>query len=207
MYTPEAFAERRPAALYGLMRAHPLATVVIAHPAQGLVANLLPWSVDEEQGLLRGHVARGNPLWQLVGEGHDALSLFQGPQAYVSPSLYPSKAEHGRVVPTWNYAVVQAHGRLRAVTDRDWLHALVNTLTDGHEAGRARPWKVDDAPSDYLDGMLRAIVGLEFRIERLEGKFKLSQNRDERDRDGVLRGLAGSALGDLMAAGAARDEA
>ena len=198
MYTPAHFAERRPGELAALMRAHPLATVVV-QGEDGLVANLLPLLLDETRQVLRGHVARANPLWRLAGEGLAALVLFHGPQGYVSPSHYPSKAEHGRVVPTWNYAVVEVHGRLRAIDDRAWLGDLVERLTAQHEAASAVPWRPGDAPADYLDRMLAAIVGVELAIERVAGKFKLSQNRDAADRAGVIAGLAGSPLAEMMA--------
>ena len=147
-------------------------------------------------------MVRANPLWSLVGAGRAVPAVFHGPQAYVSPGLYPSKAAHGRVVPTWNYATVQVHGRLRAVDSRAWPEVLVERLTDAHEAGRAAPWRVDDAPRDYLERMLAAIVGVERAIERIEGKFKLSQNRDAADRAGVPAGLAGTPLAGLVEEGA-----
>ena len=173
-----------------MLRERPLATIVRVG-ANGLDADPVPLLYDADggaHGTLRGHVARANPLWR-DADGHDVLALFYGPQAYVSPGWYASKAEHGKVVPTWNYVIVQAHGRLRAIDDAAWLRALVGRLTDRHEAARAVPWAVDDAPADYLDSMLRAIVGIEIVVTRLEGKWKASQNRAESDREGVARGL------------------
>ena len=194
MYRPAHFATDEPAALAALMRAHPLATLVHRRDG-GLDADPIPLlhdaapSPEAPHGRLRGHVARANPLWRTAG-GSEVLAVFHGPQAYVTPSWYPSKAATHKVVPTWNYAVVHAHGRLHAVEDAAWLHALVTRLTDTHEARRAQPWAVSDAPPDYVAQMLRAIVGIEIAVTRLEGKFKLSQNRSTPDRQGVVDGLA-----------------
>lgn len=195
MYRPSAFVQDDPGALAALIATHPLATLV-ARTASGLSADHVPLHFDPEpaegapHGTLRGHVARANPLW-CDAAGTDVLAVFHGPQAYVSPSWYPSKAATHEVVPTWNYVVVHAHGRLRAVDDARWLHALVQRLTAVHESRRPRPWAVDDAPADYVEQMLRAIVGIEIPVTRLEGKFKLSQNRSDADRLGVADGLAG----------------
>jgi transcriptional regulator len=145
-----------------------------------------------EHGLLRGHVARANPLWREAA-GHDVLAVFSGPQAYITPSWYPTKAATAKVVPTWNYAVVHAHGPLRAIEDAPWLHALVRDLTQRHEASRAHPWQVSDAPDDYVQQMLRAIVGIEIPLTALIGKWKVTQNRSEADRLGVVAGLTGEA--------------
>ncbi len=194
MYRPPAFARDDPVALAAVIAAHPLATVV-AHTRGGLSADPLPLhfdptpTADAPCGTLRGHVARANPLWREAA-GADVLAVFHGPQAYVSPSWYPGKAATHEVVPTWNYVVVQAHGRLRAVDDARWLHALVTRLTATHEARRPQPWAVSDAPAAYVERMLCAIVGIEIAVQRLEGKFKLSQNRTEADRLGVADGLA-----------------
>lgn len=173
-----------------MLREWPLATIVRLG-ANGLDADPVPLLYDADDGphgTLRGHVARGNPLWR-EADGRDVLALFHGPQAYVSPGWYASKAEHGKVVPTWNYVIVQAHGRLRAIDDAAWLRTLVGRLTDTHETTRSAPWAVSDAPVDYLDSMLRAIVGIEIAVTQLEGKWKSSQNRTETDRAGVARGL------------------
>ncbi|MBX3604466.1 MAG: FMN-binding negative transcriptional regulator [Piscinibacter sp.] len=189
MYLPRHFEETRTEVLHALMRSHPFGLLVTQGPA-GLLANPLPWLVDAGPtplGTLRGHVARANPVWrEAPGE---VLVVFQGPQAYVSPGWYPAKAEHGKVVPTWNYAMVQARGRLRAVEDPAWLHGLVSRLTARHEATQPKPWQVTDAPGDYIDRMLAAIVGLEVEITALTGKWKVSQNRGAADRDGVAQGL------------------
>jgi transcriptional regulator len=200
MYRPMHFDERRPEALRGLVRAYPLATVVI-HADDGLVANHVPleWVGDA----LHGHIARGNELATL--DGARVLAMFHGPQGYVSPNWYPSKHETGREVPTWNYAVVHVHGRLRVVDDAAWVRRLLETLTDRHEATEPHPWQVSDAPADHVEKMLRAIVGIEIAIERVEGKSKLSQNHPRANRVGVIAGLhrrdahGDEALAELMA--------
>ena len=156
------------------------------------MGNSIPFFIDPDpgpSGTLRAHVARANPVWRHAA-GQPVLAVFCGPQAYVSPSLYPGKAEHHKVVPTWNYAVVHAHGPLQSVEQAPWLHALVSRLTGHHEAPRAQPWAVSDAPNDYVQQMLRAIVGIEIPVSRLVGKWKVSQNRPEPDRLGVAAGLA-----------------
>jgi len=191
MYLPKHFEETRVAVMHALMAAHPLG-LLVSSGADGLQANSIPFMVDPSpapNGTLIAHVARANPLWREAA-GTPVLVVFQGPQAYVSPSGYASKAEHGKVVPTWNYIMVQARGRLRAIDDATHLHALVSRLTATHEAGRDKPWAVDDAPRDYIDATLKAIVGIEIEIEALAGKWKVSQNRSTADRQGVARMLA-----------------
>ena len=188
MYMPAHFEEARPEVLHALLRAHPLATWVV-HGGDGLVVNHIPFLLDSDRGphgTLIGHVARANPVWQRLGP---SVVVFQGAQAYVSPSWYPSKREHGKVVPTWNYAVVHAHGTPRAIDSRDDKLAIVTRLTQEHEADSAAPWSVSDAPADYIDQMLRAIVGIEIPIERWVGKWKASQNRALPDRLGTVAGL------------------
>jgi transcriptional regulator len=148
-----------------------------------------------EGGVLRGHVARANTVWK--ADDGAALAIFLGPHAYVSPSWYPSKAATGKAVPTWNYITVHARGAIRWIQDGDWLRNHVTALSDTHEAGRAEPWKVGDAPASYIDGLLRAIVGFELTIEKLEGKYKLSQNRDVADREGVRDAYAREGRPDL----------
>jgi transcriptional regulator len=184
MYTPKHFVENRIEALHGLIRAYPFATLV-TRAADGLTANHLPFELVGE--VLHGHVARGNELARL--DGAEVLLVFQGPDGYISPNWYPSKHETGREVPTWNYAVVHVHGRLRVIDDATWLRRLLETLTDHHEAGQPQPWKISDAPDDHIETSLRAIVGLEVSIDRIEGKFKLSQNHPARNRAGVIAGL------------------
>jgi len=198
MYLPKHFEQSDPAALAALMHDHPLATLIVATP-DGPTADLIPLEYhanDGPHGTLRGHVARANPLWHHAGAA--ALAVFKGPQAYVSPNWYPSKREHGKVVPTWNYTMVQARGTLHAVDDAPWLHALVRRLTDRHEATQASPWAVDDAPDDYVQQMLRAIVGIEIRLTTLTGKWKVSQNRSAADRQGVADGLRDDPMGALV---------
>jgi transcriptional regulator len=184
MYMPKHFVETRVEVLHGLIRGYPFATVV-ANTAGGLVANHLPFELVG--GVLHGHVARGNELAQL--DGAEVLLVFHGPDGYISPNWYPSKHETGREVPTWNYAVVHVHGRLKVIDDAAWLRRLLDTLTDHHEADQPQPWKVSDAPEDHIEKSLKAIVGLEIVIDRIEGKFKLSQNHPARNRAGVVTGL------------------
>ena len=192
MYEPAHFAQSDPAALARLMHEHPLATVLRQSAEGDLCADLLPlmWvpSPDGIGGVLRGHAARANPLAQAT-DGTALLVVFQGPQAYITPSWYATKADTGKVVPTWNYAVVQAHGTLRRVEEPAALLALVTELTGVHEGAREHPWAVSDAPDDYIGAMLRAIVGIEITVSRLTGKWKMSQNRNAADRQGVANGL------------------
>jgi transcriptional regulator len=199
MYLPKHFEQTDPQALQALMREHPLATLVSTGD-DGPDADHLPLEWDADSRTLRGHVARANPLWRRAGQ--PVLAVFRGPQGYVTPSWYPSKAATGQVVPTWNYAVVHAHGRLAAVEDAPWLRALVGRLTTRHEAPRPKPWAVGDAPDDYVRKMLQAIVGIEIAVERLVGKWKVSQNRTPADREGVAAGFAAEP-GDEAAAMAA----
>ncbi|MGV8842022.1 MAG: FMN-binding negative transcriptional regulator [Pseudomonas sp.] len=193
MYTPPAFRQNDLAQLHQQISACPLATVV-NQGASGLLASHLPLLLapDEgEFGTLYGHFARVNPHWRELVQG-ETLAIFQGPQAYISPGWYPSKAQHGKAVPTWNYITVHARGQAELIEDREGLLQLVSRLSAEHEAGRDRPWAVSDAPQDYIDNMLRAIVGFALPIQRLEGQWKLSQNRTNADRDGVREGLNAS---------------
>jgi transcriptional regulator len=202
MYLPGAFHETDAAALHALMREHPLAALVSSGP-EGLTADHLPLEFDAHagpQGTLYGHAARANPLWRHAA-GAPVLAVFRGAQAYVSPTWYPGKALTHKVVPTWNYAVVHAHGTLRVVDDAPWLRALVGRLTQRHESAQAAPWSVDDAPEDFVQQMLRAVVGIEIEVSRLVGKFKLGQNRPEADRRAVAAGLEG---GDVQSQALAR---
>jgi transcriptional regulator len=200
MYLPKHFEETRSDVLHGLIRAYPFATVIV-HGADGIIANHLPFEIVGD--VLHGHVARGNELCRL--DGAEVLVIFRGPDGYISPNWYPSKHETGREVPTWNYAVVHVQGRLRVVDDAGWLRGLLETLTDHHEATQPQPWHIADAPADHIEKSLRAIVGLEVVIERIEGKFKLSQNHLPRNRAGVIAGLrerdgdGDAELADLMA--------
>jgi transcriptional regulator len=206
MYRPAFFREDRREVLCSLIRRAPLATIVI-HTDDGLSANLVPLLLREgASGLvLAGHVARANSMRASPIHG-EVLVLFGGPEAYVSPSAYPSKKDGGEVVPTWNYVAVQARGPLRWIEDDAWLERLLEELTDEHEQARAEPWRVSDAPEPFTRGLRRGIVGLEIEVTRLEGKLKLGQNRTRADREGVIaelreRGDAASlALADVMQA-------
>ncbi len=191
LYLPTYFKESRTEVMHTLMRARPLAALVTMSDT-GLIANHIPVETLPEplpHGMLRGHIARANPLWRTYRADSDALAIFQGPQAYISPSFYPTKQETGEVVPTWDYAVVHARGTLRFVQDSVWLRALVSRLTDTHEASRQMPWKIDDAPPPYIEKMLSLIVGFEFSIVSLTGKWKLNQNHPAANRLGVVKGL------------------
>jgi transcriptional regulator len=201
MYVASNFDEARLDVLHALISDHPLGTLVTTAPG-GLCADHIPFEIgaptpEAPFGVLRAHVARANPLWQLAGM--PVLAVFQGPSGYVSPAFYEEKAISGKVVPTWDYAVVHAHGTLRAIEDPAWLLALLERLTTTHEATRARPWAVRDAPPEYVDKLLRAIVGIEIPIARVQGKWKLSQNRSLQDQHNIATGLAGSAMAALIA--------
>lgn len=201
MYRPAMFREDRLPVLHALIRSHPLATLVTAGEG-GLLANPVPFIVtggdaNDGPGVLRAHIARASDQVAALRAGAEALVIFQGPEAYVSPAWYPSKAETGKVVPTWNYVVVQARGMPRVVEDPAWLLAQIHALTDAQERARcsvgeaapATPWKVSDAPEAFIAAQLQAIVGIEIPIAAIEGKWKVSQNRPEADRHGVVDGL------------------
>lgn len=193
MYVPPIFAARDEAALHALIDAHGFATLVSAAP-DGPFATHVPVLLDRARGprgTLRAHLARGNPHWRGL-DGAAALVIFLGPHGYVSPSWYTVHPS----VPTWNYAAVHAYGRVRLVEDEAALRAMLRALVDRYEAGRASPWTMDGLPEDYMRGMVKGIVGLEIEIERLEGKLKLSQNRNAADRRNVIAALAASALAD-----------
>jgi transcriptional regulator len=191
MYSPKHFEETRIEPLHELIRAHPLGTLITL-ASSGLEANHIPFEVHPEPapfGTLCAHVARANPMWQDFSADTEALVVFQGPSAYVTPSWYATKRQTGKVVPTYNYAVVHAYGRLRIIEDRDWLRGLVGRLTDRFESPRKDPWQVLDAPKDFVDNLLGAIVGLEIPIARIVGKWKMSQNRPQVDIAGIVAGL------------------
>ena len=184
MYIPAHFAETRPDELTRIIRAHPLGMLVTSDSA-GLDADHIPFEYDAgagTHGLLTAHVARANPLWQRCPTGTPVMVVFRGAEAYISPSWYPSKHETYRQVPTWNYEVVHAHGLLTVRDDERFVRGMVGRLTKRHEAGEPFPWKMSDAAPDYIDGLLRHIVGIEIAITSLVGKVKLSQNREARDR-------------------------
>ena len=202
MYLPSHFEEKRAEVLHAALHAHPLGLLITHGHGGALAANPIPFILDVDADgarVLRGHVARANPLWREARGDVDSLVVFQGPQAYVSPGWYATKAEHGKVVPTWNYVMVQARGPLRVRDDAAWQHAFVTRLTDTHEAPRAAPWAVSDAPADYIATMLRAIVGIEIPVSSLTGKWKVSQNRNTADREGVARGLSEQGTADAAA--------
>lgn len=196
MYLPAHFAESRLEVLHDLVRREPFGQLV-TRQADDISADGIPFLIDTEKdaigergiGTLRAHVARANPLWREARTDVESLVIFQGPQAYVSPGWYASKAEHGKVVPTWNYIVVQARGTLRAIDDAAWVRGLVTRLTDRHEAALPRPWSINDAPPAFTDMMIGQIVGIEIVLTSLVGKWKVSQNRSTADRAGVIRGL------------------
>ncbi len=199
MYNPPAFREDRLEVLQAMMRAAPLANLIIA-AGSGFEASPLPLLLDPEPaplGTLSGHIARGNPLAR--GDGAMALAIFMGTDAYISPSFYPSKRETGRVVPTWNYVTIHAEGRLHFFDEPARLLTLVKRLTERHESGRATPWAVEDAPADFIAAQIKGIVGFTLTLTRLEGKWKMSQNRTPADRAGVVAGLSDAGRTDVAA--------
>lgn len=204
MYLPELFAETRPEELRRIIRENPLGMLVI-HTQSGLEAHHLPFVLEEGRGpsgTLIAHVARANSVWQKVRSGGAVLVVFRGAQGYISPSWYPSKHEHHRHVPTWNYEIVHAHGRITVRDDEAFVRGMVAKLTRQSEVGEPAPWKMGDAPADYIAEELRHIVGIEIEIERIEGKRKLSQNRDDRDFESTVSTL--EARGNAALAGAMR---
>lgn len=206
MYIRAKDAETRQDVLHALIASHPFGTLV-THSEAGLAADHIPFEIAPATaaaplGILRAHVARANPLWRLAGSA--VMVVFQGPHAYISPSLFDEKAISGKVVPTWDYAVAHAHGTLAAIDDRAWLLALLNRLTDQHESTRAMQWAVADAPEDYIDAMAQAIVGIEIPITRIEGKWKLNQTNPLSDQQRMAADLSTrpetAPLGSLIAA-------
>lgn len=190
MYVPAHFQINEPGELHRIIANHPLGILVTT--AEELNANHIPFLLDASQGdlgVLTAHVARANPIWQQATNGSDALVIFRGAESYISPNWYPSKHETHRQVPTWNYEVVHAHGKLTVHEDEKFLRGVVGRLTKTHEAQEPKPWKMGDAPQDYIDAMLKAIVGIQITITRLEGKAKLSQNREPRDQQGAIEAL------------------
>ncbi|MCJ2076634.1 FMN-binding negative transcriptional regulator [Methylobacterium sp. E-025] len=202
MYQPPHFREDDLGAQHALIRAHPLGLLVTAGPG-GLMANPIPFLIDgaaSERGTLRAHLARANPQWRELAQVAECLVVFQGPQGYVTPSWYATKRETGKVVPTWNYATVHAWGRPLVVDDPDWLRRQIAELTDQREASRPEPWSVDDAPRPFTDAQVKGIVGIEIPVARIAGKWKLSQNRPEADRAGVVAGFRAAGGREDMAA-------
>lgn len=197
MYLPDHFRVEDLPQMHALMRGRPLAALV-SSGAGGLYATHLPTVLKDGGacGLIECHLARGNPHWRELAEGAEALMIFQGPEGYITPNWYATKAATGKVVPTWNYAVVHAYGRPEVMQDKEWLRRHVGELTAQQEQTEARPWALADAPDSYIDAMVRGIVGFRFAITRLEGKWKMSQNREPQDRAGVVQGLNARATGD-----------
>ena len=194
MYVPPSFAEHDVAVMHDFIEAKPLGALVTSS-RERLFATHLPLVLDRSRGargVLEGHVARANPHHELIADGTQALVIFTGADAYVTPSLYPSKERHGKAVPTWNYVAVHAHGAIRLFREPDRLRAHLARLTARQEAAQPRPWSLDDPPAGYVDALLGAIVGIEIEIERLDGKWKMSQNRPAEDVEGVIRGLGAS---------------
>lgn len=212
MYQPPYHREDRLPIHHALIRAYPLGTMITSGPG-GLDGNPLPFVLDEKAGLkgvLKSHIARENRQWRDFDPRMEVLVVFMGPQTYVSPSWYVAKQESGEVVPTWNYACVHVYGTIRLIDDRDWLFSQIRDLTDLEERERTSPWSIDEAPAGFISAMLEAIIGIEITISRIEGKWKVSQNRSEDDRRGIIAGLRGSgdetdrAMADLVAGADAR---
>ncbi len=212
MYQPEHFREDDPAVQHALIRAHP-GGLLVTHGGAGIEANLIPFVLDAgagPKGTLKGHLARANPQWRNADPSSAALVVFQGPKAYITPSWYATKAATGKVVPTWNYVIVQVRGQMHVRDDHDWLRAQVEALTRSQEEQRESQWQVGDAPAAYVDAMIRGIVGIEIEIAGIEGKWKTSQNRPAEDRAGVVAGLRSdgdavrSAMADLVEAAKAK---
>jgi transcriptional regulator len=208
MYRPPAFREDRPNVLHEAIRTHPLGTLV-THGASGLMANVVPFTlgVEPTSAVLRAHLARANQQVAHLEKGSPVLAIFQGPQAYISPSWYATKSEHGKVVPTWNYVIVQVRGTPRVIEDQDWLREQIDHLTSAHERERAEPWSVNDAPTDFIAGQMKGIIGLEVPIEGIEGKWKVSQNQPMPNRSGVESGLRADNRTDMADEVAARGAA
>lgn len=201
MYRPPVFREDRLEVLQALIESHRLGTLVTYGP-EGLNANLVPFTLDRtrgQYGVLRAHLARANEQQAALASEAEVLVIFQGPESYITPSWYPSKAEHGKVVPTWNYVMLEVRGVPQIIEDTAWLHTQISELTMSQEEPREHPWAVADAPAAYIDSQLKGIFGIEIPITRLEGKWKVSQNRPEGDRQGVAQGLAAEGGADMAA--------
>jgi transcriptional regulator len=192
MYLPKHFEEPRVDVLHQLIRAHPLATLISLSSTTGLDANHIPLHLSPGAtpfGTLRGHVARSNPMWRDCVKDVEVLAVFHGPDAYITPSWYPTKADNGKVVPTWNYAVAHAYGTLRVMDDAAWLRSHLEALSDHNEAAFSEPWQLSDAPKDFAQKLIAALVGIEIEVTRLLGKWKVSQNQTPQNRAGVVQGL------------------
>jgi transcriptional regulator len=197
MYQPDDFRVEDVSEMHALMRARPFAALVSSGSA-GLYASHLPTVLKDDgpYGVIECHLARANPHWSDLAEGDEAPMIFQGPEGYITPNWYPSKAIHGKAVPTWNFAIVHAYGRPEVIKEKDWLLRHVTELTAQQERNEAKPWAPTDAPDTYIEVMLRGIVGFRFAITRLKGKWKMSQNREIQDRAGVVKGLSARDTGD-----------
>jgi transcriptional regulator len=203
MYQPPHHREDRLEVQHALIRAHPLGALVTCGKS-GLTANLIPFVLDATAlplGTLKGHLSRANTQWRDFDPSIEALVIFQGVEHYITPAWYAAKREHGKVVPTWNYATVQARGTMRVIDDNNWLAAQISALTHANESARSDPWAVTDAPEAFIAGQIKGIVGIEIPIAHIEGKWKVSQNRSAADREGVVTGLreAGGEVADTMA--------
>ena len=204
MYQPPTFVENQIEALHALILARPLA-LIVTHGPDGLIVDPIPFLLDPTRGpigTLRAHLARANPQLKALAMVSEVMVVFQEANAYISPSHYATKREHHRVVPTWNYSIVQVWGKPQVMDDKPWIHNQVENLTDLHEAGSAERWQVSDAPEAFVDAQMKGIVGLEIPIARIEGKFKLSQNRTPADQQGVILGLSQSGNTDAQAVAA-----
>jgi len=199
MYLPKIFAEDHLDVLQKFIRDFPLATVITAGP-NGIMANLIPMSLHSigENGTLRCHLARANCQFDRIKDGDEVLIIFNGPQSYVTPNFYETKKVHGKVVPTWNYTTVQVRGKATAIDDPEWIYAQINDLTNAMEASNEKPWKVGDAPGEYIKKQLKAVVGVEISIDKIEGKFKVSQNQPDENRLSAQKGFS-RAENDTMA--------
>ncbi|GAB1580524.1 FMN-binding negative transcriptional regulator [Phyllobacterium phragmitis] len=200
MYQPPHFREDDLGVQHALIRAHPLGLLITAG-GSGLIANPVPFHLDteaSEKGTFRLHLAKANAQWRDIQDGAPVLAVFQGVNSYVTPSWYLTKQETGKVVPTWNYVIVQARGAARVIHDSDWLRAQIDAITGQHESRREKPWTVHDAPDDFVRAQLKGIVGVEIEIASIEGKWKVSQNRPVADREGVAAGLGAMAGEDEM---------
>ncbi|MCX4029302.1 FMN-binding negative transcriptional regulator [Endozoicomonas sp. SM1973] len=193
MFIPKAFEQNDTESLIGLMREYPFATLITVSEAEGIEANPMPLSFiqDEDKQYLQGHIAKANSLWKSVNNGSEVLVVFNGPNGYISPNYYPTKQETGKAVPTWNYVTVHVSGRLSFIHDADWNRAMIDRLTVEHEAAQKTPWTLNDAPEGYIERMLQAIIGVNVEIFSIIGKWKLSQNQSEKNRNGVINGLLG----------------
>ncbi|WP_163833460.1 FMN-binding negative transcriptional regulator [Spartinivicinus ruber] len=193
MFIPKAFEQNNTDCLINLIREYPFATLITVSEVEGIEANQIPllFTQDEDKKYLQGHIAKANSLWKSVKNGSEVLVIFNGPNGYISPNYYPTKHETGKAVPTWNYVTVHVRGRLSFIHDTDWNKEMIDRLTVEHEASQKTPWTLNDAPEGYIEKMLQAIIGVKVEITSIVGKWKLSQNQPEKNRNGVIKGLLG----------------